>query len=247
MLTVMALAFWLIPSAPVQSQSPAQSPQVAAAVLPSLAPGVYNLRLEREDGPTIRYAISIPRNYAAGARVPLVLVLHFGGDPVGAGWSLLDMVVRPMLAELGAIIIAPDSLGGNWSVPQNERAAMALLDAAQRSYSVDPKKVVVTGFSMGGAGTWHLAETYPERFSAAIPMAGRPSGTAATWRVPVFAVHSRDDEVAPIGPTEQRIQELKALGKNAEIVVSTGIAHHDTVIYGRALRNAVPWLKELWK
>ena len=45
---------------------------------------------------------------------------------------------------------------------------------------------------------------------------------------PVFAVHSRDDQVQPIGPTEQRIAELKKRGINAQIVVLNGIQHFET-------------------
>jgi predicted peptidase len=154
--------------------------------------------------------------------------------------------VRPALAELGAIIVAPDSINGAWDTPQNDRAVTALLDALLSSYSVDPKKVVVTGYSMGGRGTWFWASRYPARFSAAVPVAGSPTSPAESWRVPVFAVHSRGDEVMPIGPTEQMVAQLKTLGQPAELVVLTGITHYETARHVEGLRRAVPWLRELW-
>ena len=212
-----------------------------------LPPGVHNQALSRDDGETIRYAISIPPGYSAAARVPLVLALHFGGNPVGAGRSMLDLLIRPALTDLGAIIVAPDSIDGGWSGPENERAVQTLLEAVLNTYSVDPQKVIVTGFSMGGAGTWHWANKFPERFSAAIPVAGRPTGSASAWRVPVFAVHSQNDELIPIGPAQRQIEELKELGQNAEIVVLTGITHYETSRYVEGLRRAVPWVKDLWK
>jgi len=248
MFIALGLGLWLTPLALAQSAAPA-APRVsgeAAATLPVLPPGVHSQTLAR-DGQTIRYAISIPPGYSPAARVPLVLALHFGGSPVGAGRAMLELLIRPALTELGAIIVAPDSIDGAWSGPQNERAVNALLDAALKTYSVDPQKVIVTGFSMGGAGTWHWASMFPERFSAAIPIAGRPTGSASAWRVPVFAVHSRNDEVVPIGPAQKRIEELKQRGRNAEMVVLTGIAHYETGRYVEGLRRAVPWLKELWK
>ena len=249
MLAAIGLGLWLIPLAFAQSTAPAP-PRVsgeAAATLPVLPPGVHSQTLPRDGGQTIRYAISIPPGYSPAARVPLVLALHFGGSPVGAGRAMLELLIRPALAELGAIIVAPDSLDGAWSSPQNERAVTTLLDAALRTYRVDPQRVVVTGFSMGGAGTWYWANWFPERFSAAIPVAGRPTGSASAWRVPVFAVHSRNDEVVPIGPAEKQIEELKQRGRNAEIVILTGITHYETGRYVDGLRRAVPWLKELWK
>jgi len=174
-----------------------------------------------------------------------VLALHFGGDPDGAGRSMLDILIQPALGDLGAVIVAPDSLAGGWSSPQNEQAVNALLAAVEKSYAIDQKKVIVTGFSMGGAGTWYWAGKYPDRFSAAVPVSGQP--TSGAWRVPVFAVHSRNDQVVPIGPAEQRIAELKKLGVNAQIVVLTGIAHFETYRFVDGLRQAVPWIQQVWK
>jgi predicted peptidase len=222
----------------------------AASQVPVLSPGGHSLTLLRSTEPPIHYAISIPPNYSPTARVPLILALHFGvggGSADGAGRDVLEILVRPALAELGAIIVAPDSLRGDWSTAENERAVNALLDGVLASYNVDAKKIVVTGFSMGGAGTWHFAEKYPERFSAAIPVAGRPPASAAGWRLPVLAIHSRDDQVAPIGPTETRIAELQKSGAHAELIALTGITHFETYRFVAGLRRAVPWLREIWK
>jgi predicted peptidase len=153
---------------------------VAAQVVrdsPALTPGLHNLELIRADEPAIRYAISIPRNYSPFRLVPLILALHFGargGDAAGAGGDVVQILIGPALAELGAIMVAPDSVRGYWSSPENEKAVNALLDTVLAHYSIDKKRVVVTGFSMGGTGSWHFAEKFPERFSAVIPIAGRP-------------------------------------------------------------------------
>jgi predicted peptidase len=219
-------------------------------LVPMLSPGVHNrtLSLDGKEGKLgVRYAISIPANYSPNNPVPLVLALHFGGEPYGAGSSVLNILVRPALQELGAIIVAPDSVGGQWSTAQNERAVNALLDGVLGSYNIDRKKVVVTGFSMGGAGTWYFASKYPDRFSAAIPVSGRPTPSAEGWRLPVFAIHSRQDEVVPIGPAEERIAELKRAGVRAEMLVLNGISHYETSRFVDGLKKAVPWLREIWK
>jgi predicted peptidase len=222
----------------------------AVANLPVLAPGLHSQTLPRANEPTIHYTISIPRNYSPPARVPLILALHFGvsdGDSAGAGRDVVGILIGPALAELGAIIVAPDSMRGDWSSPENEGAVNALLDMVLASYSVDMKKIAVTGFSMGGTGSWHFAAKYPERFSAAIPIAGRPPASASEWRLPILAVHSRDDQVAPIGPTETRISELQKSGVNAKLIVLTGVTHFETYRFVDGLRQAVPWLREIWK
>ena len=217
---------------------------------PVPGPGLHNLVFARLDGPPIGYALYIPAAYSPTTPVPLILALHFGvrgGNAAGAGGDVLQILVGPALEQLGAIIVAPDSVRGDWSSPENEKAVNALLDMVLARYAIDSKRVAVTGYSMGGAGTWHFAEKFPERFSAAIPVAGRPPMSASGWRLPVLAIHSRDDQVAPFGPTEARIAELQRAGVNAKLIALTGITHYETSRFGDALRQSVPWLREVWK
>jgi pimeloyl-ACP methyl ester carboxylesterase len=46
------------------------------------------------------------------------------------------------------------------------------MDAVRRDYGIDPSRMVVRGFSMGGASTWHLAAHHPGVWAAASPGAG---------------------------------------------------------------------------
>lgn len=50
--------------------------------------------------------------------------------------------------------------------------ALEVLGDAQRRLRHDPRRVVLTGHSMGGHGAWHLSVTYPDRFAAVGPSAG---------------------------------------------------------------------------
>ena len=222
----------------------------AAGNLPVLAPGLHRLTLMRPGEPTISYAISIPAGYFPSRPVPLILALHFGvggGDATGAGGDVVEILIGPALEGLGAIIVAPDSLKGNWSTPENEQAVNALLDAVMARYAVDKKKIAVTGYSMGGQGSWHFAEKFPERFSAAIPVSGTPPQSISGWKIPVLAIHSHDDQVQPFAPTEARIAELQKTGVNAKLIALSGITHYQMDRFQGALRQAVPWLREVWK
>jgi predicted peptidase len=244
-----AIAAWAMLSL-LPAAAAAQGADDSLADPPVPAPGMYNMMLPRAGEPTVRYAISIPRGYSSAAPVPLILALHFGvrdGESTGAGRSLMQVLVAPALAQLGAIIVAPDSVQGNWSSPENDKAVNALLDWVMSRYAIDSKKVAVTGYSMGGAGSWHFAEKFPERFSAAIPVAGRPPASASGWQLPVFAIHSHDDQVVPFDPTAARITELQKAGVNASLIPLTGITHYETSRFRDALRQSVPWLREVWK
>jgi predicted peptidase len=241
MITIMVSSLFVLLPIVMSAQAEANLP---------LAPGLHSLTLQSANELTIHYAIAIPGNYSPPARVPLILALHYGvrdGDSAGAGRDVVRILIGPALAELGAIIVAPDSIQGDWSSPQNESAVNLLLDKVVAGYSIDTAKIAVTGFSMGGAGSWHFGAKYPERFSAAIPVAGRPPASVVAWRLPILAIHSRDDQVAPIGPTEAQIAELQKSGVNAKLVALTGITHFETYRFVEGLREAVPWLRAIWK
>ena len=212
--------------------------------------GFRSLSLSRPDQPEIHYSILIPRGYLPDKPVPLVLALHFGvagGSAAGAGRDLIQILMGPAFVELGAIMVAPDSLRGDWSTPENETAVIALLDMIESRYAIDKKRVVVTGFSMGGAGAWHIAEKFPPRFSAVIPVAGRPPASSSGWQLPVLAIHSHDDQVVPFAPTEARIAELQKAGVNAKLIAVSGITHFETRRFQDAVRQSIPWLREVWK
>jgi predicted peptidase len=224
----------------------AQAPSDPSAITLKL----YARTLERTGEPAISYVIAIPPNYSPATPVPLILALHFGvgsGDATGAGGDVVQALVGPALAELGAIIVAPDSIRGNWSTPENEKAVNALLDMVIDQYAIDKKRIAVTGYSMGGTGSWHFAEKFPDRFSAAIPIASRPPESPSKWRLPVFAIHSDADQVAPFAPVAARIEELRKAGVNAKIIALGGITHYQVPRFRSALHQAIPWLQEVWK
>ncbi len=241
---------WVLAAGAILSALPGSSSLMAGEGPPPLGPGLHNLSMLRPGAAALGYTLFIPPTYSASTPVPLILALHFGvggGSSAGAGRDVLNALVGPALAELGAIIVAPDSVRGNWSTAENEMAVSELVDTIANRYAVDKKRIAVTGYSMGGAGTWHFAEKYPDRFSAAIPLAGTPPASATGWKLPVLAIHSRDDQVVPFGPTEARIEELQKAGVNARLIALSGISHYETNRFQGALRQAIPWLRDVWK
>ena len=108
-------------------------------------------------------------------------------------------------------------------------------------------KVLVTGFSMGGAGAWYLAGRHPDRFSAALPIAARPSSEPVEWKVPLYVIHSRDDEAIQLAPIEDRVAQMQAQGADVKLVVIDGVTHYETALFAKSLSEAVPWVREVWK
>lgn len=196
-----------------------------------------------------RYTIAIPGSYADGEAVPLIMALHWGGVVTPFyGKSILAYLVEPALRELGAIIVAPDCVHGDWTNPQSESEVNALLEHLQDSYNIDASRTVITGYSKGGMGTWYLAARNQDKFSAAVPMAGLPQPDSADveWAIPLYVIHSRRDEIMPFDQTERVVSQLREKGVAVEFVLLQDVTHYETDRFVRPLQAAVPWIRRVW-
>lgn len=240
-----ALALVCLASGACSDDSPA--PAMNIGQLPQLRPGLHRLTATLDTGETLRYTLSIPAGFDATRPAPLVVVLHYGGkvEPF-YGEGAIEALAVPALDELRAVIVAPDSLGGDWTSAANERAVVWLTRSAIQSYGLDSKRVLLTGFSMGGAGTWHIGARHQDLFTAAMPVASSPA-SGPEWRIPVCAIHSRQDEVLPFAPVEARTAELRAGGVNVHFIEATGLTHFDTGQYAGFIQQSIPWLNQAWK
>jgi predicted peptidase len=212
-------------------------------------PGMHQLQAQVPGGDQLRYALSVPAGYDDRSPVPLVVALHYGYDGstpkpyTGAG---MIEAFAPGLSELGAIVAAPDALGGDWTAAKNEQAVVWLTRSLLATYKIDPKRVVVTGYSLGGQGTWFIAGRHQDLFTAAVPVAGEIVG-GIEWTIPVYVIHSEDDANISIGPVRTHTERLKAAGAKAEFKTVSGLTHYETPKYGPHLRDAVAWLNQQWK
>jgi predicted peptidase len=220
-----------------------------AAVNADAAARFRETTMPNPDGGELPYAISVPDGEREGVALPLVLALHPGGERVRYYGSVFArMVVAPALADLNAIIVAPDCPTKSWAEPGADRAVMALLDKVMKEHTIDRKRVLVVGFSMGGRGTWYMAGHHADLFTAAIPMAASlgDEKVEGLGLMPTYIIHSRMDQVVPFAPAEQNAQALEQLGRAVKFEALTDLGHFDMRGYVPALRRAVTWIGERW-
>jgi predicted peptidase len=236
------------PSDPASREKPAV---LEPKELQAVGPGHHQLTVTLPSGEALRYTISVPPGYSKDKPAPLIVALHYGYDgsvpPPHTGGDMVQELVEPAFTELNPVIVAPDALGGDWLTAKNEQAVVWLAQSVMKTYAIDPKKVALTGYSLGGEGTWFLAGRHQDVFTAAIPVSGAPAGGSLEWKVPVYVIHSDKDEVISLGPTKAHVEALKAKGANVELKVVSGLTHYQVSKYAGPLRESSGWLKGAWK
>ena len=194
----------------------------------------------------VPYTLEVPAKL--DLPVPLVLALHFafpGPRPAPfTGGRLLDSF-RPGLAALNAVVIAPDSLGGRWTDTINEATVLWLVKGAMAAYSIDAKRVLITGFSRGGEGTWHIGSRHQDLFTGAIPVAAPVAGRGP-WTIPIYAIHAEKDEIVSYHAAHEHAEKLKTDGTRIEFKSVPGLTHYQTSAYAPHLAEGVRWLQDVW-
>jgi pimeloyl-ACP methyl ester carboxylesterase len=120
------------------------------------------------DGSVQYYAVN-PARGADRNDQPQALILSLHGADVEAINQATSYEPKTW-----ANIVAPTNrrpYGYNWEDWGQIDALEALADASSK-LNVDADRVYLTGHSMGGHGTWHIGETFPDRFGAIGPSAG---------------------------------------------------------------------------
>lgn len=177
------------------------------ALLPAavLADEPYEYKQSRE---SLNYLLRLPAGYANSTeRYPLLIFLHgIGENGNGSAKAIQKVAVhgpfRSMRegtwdASLPLMVAGPQL--GRLQLWWPRKKVLAVLDHFIASYRVDPKRVYLTGLSIGGRAAWAIAETAPERVAAIIP-AGAWSGDlrqecAELGHLGVWAFHGERDRL----------------------------------------------------
>jgi len=211
---------------------------------------VYEKTLSFESGAILRYTLAVPPSLTPDRPCPLILALHYGGQVTPYyGKAFLRSLVLPALRDLDAVMIAPDCPGEGWTDPASERAVITLLQAIQKDYPINHRRLIITGYSMGATGTWDLVFKHHGLFAAAIPVSGMPPRgiTLNDPGTPVFVIHSRDDELFPLEAVRKFVRACESQKLPVELRVVAGLSHYRFDQFAPALREAVPWVKRIWE
>jgi predicted peptidase len=221
--------------------------------------------VERSAGPH-RYQVWVPAGYDATRKWPAILFLHGAGERGSDNHKQTEAGLGPALRD-GAVSVAafvvfpqcPEE--GYWAGPERQ-IALDVLDDVESEFSIDKRRVTLTGMSMGGTGTWLLAAENPKRFAAIAPVCAwvskpppfRKIVEPAAWlvgaadpfaevarrigNVPVWIFHGAKDDVVP--PLESR-EMINRLGEHAAYT-EFAQANHNSWDPAYRTTGVVPWL-----
>lgn len=202
-----------------------------------------------------RYQVYVPREFNQKKKWPIIVALHGGGEYGSDGMRHTNVGLAPAIRRnperFPAIVIFPQAKADGrpgWQLGGGE-AAIAALDKTIKEFKGDPRRVVLTGYSAGGNGTWSLASGYPIKFSAIVPVcafvsafrgrstpvlypalaAGNDPHTEIAKNVssiPTWIVHGAKDDVVLPDESRRMFEALKKLGGNVKYTELANANHN---------------------
>jgi predicted esterase len=180
------------------------------------------------------YMLYLPDGYRDDPQKkwPLIFFLHGAGD---RGDNVLVLAkASPFMyicqnQPLQAIIAAPLLKANSAYSLFPEEFLTSSLDEILQEYPVDSKRVYLTGLSLGGEATYHLAQLRPEVFAAISPLCAfyndlSLSGMEKIKNIPVWAFHGADDTIIKPSWGQQPVEALKKVGGNVKFTI---LPEHD--------------------
>ena len=186
-------------------------------------------------------AVLYPSDYDPSKRYALILSLHGAGVEASGQTD----AYKP---KDWAFVVSPTNrrpFGFDWQ-DWGRLDAIEVLNHALASLPIDRDRVLLTGHSMGGHGTWHVGLTHADRFAAAAPEAGWPN---IQLYVPTFLQRS----VTFADPAQVAVRDMAMRPDNTPAMLVNALNLPLYILHGGDDDNVPPihgrnfaeWLKEL--
>jgi len=201
------------------------------------------------EGVVYRYVVYVPAEWSAEKKWPVILFLHGsiekGDDGVAQSLVCIGNLARKEPKRFPALIVMPQCrMEASWETERMQAQALAALDASTEEFNGDRERTYLTGFSMGGYGTWSMASRHPDRFAALVIVAGgivwppsaairEPDPRANPYvssakkvaHIPSWVFHGDADRNVPVTESRRMVDALKALDADVRYTEYKGVAH----------------------
>lgn len=172
-------------------------------------------------------------------KLPLIVFLHGRGESGTDGLKQTTVGLGPWAkknpAWFPAVILMPQKPDQQTLWPEYQTQVIAMIDTLVTSQDVlyegrqiDPDRIILTGLSQGGHGTWNLLKSRPDLFAAAAPVCGWGTdrtysggqGFGALGSVPIWAFHGEKDDVVPPDSSRGLVDAVRSARSQAGAAAS---------------------------
>ena len=231
-------------SFPPNTHTPIPTPTTTPA--PGLNPRTYwlvqQITAEIDQSLKVNCLLYLPSDYYFQPEKtwPLILFLHGGGE-AGTDLEKLKQTGLPEILvgkdDFPFIVVSPqipappehqdpatmydiEGYLNSYGWKQRTKMLSLLVDELIATLQVDPRRIYLTGISLGGFGTWAYLLKEPDRFTAAIPIAGGyhftdfelPENLCLLKDLPIWVFHGDKDSAVQYQLSEILVNGLKACG-----------------------------------
>lgn len=141
----------------------------------------------------VKYLLFVPKNYDATKKYPLVVSLRGAGSTYTSATDGFDMahpwIEDSIQTRVPHFVMVPECISGSWggmvvgggagpsAMEAPSVAVIEAIEALKGQYSLDTNRFIIQGFSIGGAGTYHMITFKTDYWAAAIPCAAGGDST----------------------------------------------------------------------
>lgn len=191
------------------------------------------------------YTVYVPSSYD-GTPAPLLLDLHSHSTTYNEYAVLMPDQLRQLGEDRDSLMLFVEGRGqeGWWRDEAELDVFEAWADAAAR-YNIDFDRVSLTGYSMGGYGTYRLASLWPDLFAKGFAVVGPPDEAVLTGplghemgtpqnalrvtenlrHVPLLLWVGTNDELVPLPGPVRYARKLSEAGYRHELDTFSGYDH----------------------
>ncbi|NLT69218.1 MAG: prolyl oligopeptidase family serine peptidase [Verrucomicrobiaceae bacterium] len=221
------------------------------------------------------YGLEIPESLDLSRPVPLLVWLHGRGDKTtdlhflqrcrtksqAFGGLVGDQQEAVVLHPFGRHCVGWKHAG--------EIDVFEAIEAVKADYPIDPERIILAGFSMGGAGAWHIGAHYRDQFCAVHAGAGfaetkeytklvpenfPPAYEQTLWKAYDVPNYVRNFQNGPLlaysgaedgqkAAADLMARELAKVGHTLRHVIGEGMGHRYNKESVQEIRH---WLTESW-
>lgn len=220
---------------------------IACFMIQSSLAQIAQKSFKMQDKTRVKYTSYKLKDCQTSDTISLIIALHWGWGqmkvPSYYSKDFLEGFVVPIFSNHKAIIIAPDCPGSSWTEKVSVDAVLGLRNHYIEKYNIDTNKIIITGFSLGGIGTWFYAMNYPDLFNYAIPIAGYPK---KEWLmnyardIKIIALNSYNDEVISIEKVTEAVEYIKEHEKYVRLKTIYGVSHYNTGRFIKPVKEILP-------